>query len=164
MEMYDWNEAQVGYSLSFVGLLVAIVQGGLIGVVVKKLGKSKTVIIGFCLWTLGMFLFSLATEPWMIYAFLIPYALGGVAGPTLNGILSNQVSVKEQGNLQGSLTSMISVTTIIGPAIATFLFYQFTGDKAPFYFPGAPYTAGAILLLLSTAVAVFGLRRIKDID
>lgn len=162
MEMYDWGEAEVGYSLSFVGLLVAIVQGGLIGPAVKKFGQKSVVIFGFMLWTIGMFLFSMAHESWMLYAFLIPYALGGVAGPTLQGILSNQVSDKEQGNLQGAITSMQSLTTIIGPAIAAFLFYAFTGDDATTYFPGAPYVAGALLLLTATIVVARGMRKIKD--
>ncbi len=160
MEMYDWNEAQVGYSLSFVGLLVAIVQGGLVGLAVEKLGQKGAIIIGFCFWTLGMFLFSIASEAWMIYAFLIPYALGGIAGPTLQGLLSNQVRDNEQGNLQGALTSMVSITTILGPALAAFLFYAFTGDTAITYFPGAPYVAGAILLLLSTLMVTYAMRKI----
>ena len=159
MEMYEWNEAEVGYSLSFVGLLVAIVQGGLVGMAVKQFGNKKVVIFGFLFWTIGMFLFSIASTSWMLYAFLIPYALGGVAGPTLQGILSNQVSVKEQGNLQGTMTSVISLTTIIGPALAAFLFYRFTGDHALVYFPGAPYVAGALLLLISTIVVAIALRK-----
>lgn len=164
MEMYEWNEAQVGYSLSFVGLLVAIVQGGLIGTAVKKFGQKNVVIGGFLLWTIGMLLFAIAYQSWMIYAFLIPYALGGVAGPTLQGLLSNQVSDKEQGNLQGTLASMISLTTIIGPAIASFLFYRFTGDHAITYFPGAPYVAGAILLLISTVVVAVTLGKIEGLS
>ncbi|MCL4127217.1 UNVERIFIED_CONTAM: hypothetical protein GTU68_027667 [Idotea baltica] len=159
MEMYSWNEAQVGYSLSFVGLLVAIVQGGLIGIVVRTLGEHKTVIYGFLLWTVGMILFSMATESWMIYLFLIPYALGGVAGPALQGILSNKVPVNEQGNLQGALTSMMSLTTIIGPAIAAGLFYKFTGDHAVTYFPGAPYIAGGLLLLSATIIVIISLKK-----
>ncbi len=164
MEMYDWNEAQVGYSLSFIGLLVAVVQGGLIGIVVKKFGQKKVIIFGFMLWTLGMALFSVAFDSWMLYAFLIPYALGGVAGPTLQGLLSNQVSAKEQGNLQGALTSMLSLTTIVGPGIATFLFYKFTGDNAIEYFPGAPYMAAAALLLLSTILVARAMGKVKEVS
>ncbi len=150
MEVYNWNEAQVGYSLSFVGLLVALVQGGLIGIAVKKFGQKKVILGGFVLWSFGMFMFAFASEAWMLYAILIPYALGGVAGPTLQGLLSNEVSEKEQGNLQGALTSMISLTTIIGPAIATGLFYFFTQEGASFYFPGAPYLMSCLLLVLAT--------------
>ncbi len=161
MEVYDWNEAQIGYSLSFVGLLVAGVQGGLIGIFVKKFGQEIVIIGGFMLWSVGMFLFSFASQSWMLYAILIPYALGGVAGPTLQGLLSNSVSVKEQGNLQGAITSIMSITTIIGPAIATSLFYFFTHDEEQHYFPGAPYTAAAIILIAATTCVVIGLKRFK---
>ncbi len=159
MEVYDWNEAQVGYSLAFIGFAVAVVQGGLIGVLVKRFGQRKVILGGFMLWTFGMALFSVASQSWMIYAIMIPYALGGVAGPTLQGLLSNEVSEKEQGKLQGALTSMISLTTIIGPAIATTLFYYFTNERFSIYFPGASYLASAVLLLVSTGCVFLGLKR-----
>jgi MFS transporter, DHA1 family, tetracycline resistance protein len=158
MEVYDWNEAEVGYSLSFVGLLVSIVQGGLIGKAVNRFGRKKVILFGFSFWTVGMFLFSMAVSPWMLYAFLIPYALGGVAGPTLQSLLSNEVSEKEQGNLQGALTGMVSLTTIIGPILASTLFYTFT-TEGHVYFPGAPYAASALLLLSSTLVVYFSLKK-----
>jgi MFS transporter, DHA1 family, tetracycline resistance protein len=158
MEVYDWNEAEVGYSLSFVGLLVSIVQGGLIGKAVNRFGRKKVILFGFSFWTVGMVLFSMAVSPWMLYAFLIPYALGGVAGPTLQSLLSNEVSEKEQGNLQGALTGMVSLTTIIGPILASTLFYTFT-TEGHVYFPGAPYAASALLLLSSTLVVYFSLKK-----
>jgi len=164
IEMYEWSEKEIGISLMVVGILLSIVQGGLVGPLVKKFGQTKVIIFGFTLWTIGMLLFSFAAEGWMLYAFLVPYALGGMAGPTLQGLLSNQVSESEQGNLQGALTSMMSLTTIIGPAIATFLFYSFTGEDVKMYFPGAPFVAAALLLLFSTLVVFFALRKVKDID
>ena len=160
MENYSWNEAEVGYSLSFIGVLIAVVQGGLTGRVVSRFGQHKTIIFGFILWTFGMLLFAFASTSLMIYLFMIPYCLGGVASPTLQGLISNQVSEKEQGNLQGALTSMVSITTIIGPAIATFLFYRFTGDNAIIYLPGAPFVSGGLLLGLSTILAFYALRNI----
>jgi len=152
MEVYNWEEWEVGLSLSIVGLLVAIVQGGLIGFSVKKFGETKVMVGGFILWTVGMTLFAFATNQWLLYVFLIPYALGGVAGPTLQGYMSNRVSEKEQGNLQGSITGMISLTTIIGPIISTSLFYFFSNKDTVFYFPGAPYIAGGLILLISTVI------------
>ena len=160
-ERYDWNIAEIGYSLTFVGILVAIVQGGLIGVLVKKLGEHKVIVGGFLLWTIGMALFAFSSEGWMLYAFMIPYALGGVAGPTLQGILSNQVSEKEQGNLQGALTSLISLTSILGPFVATALFYSFTGDHSLTYFPGAPFISAAIFLLIAAVIVIFSLKKIR---
>ncbi len=161
MEVYTWDEMDVGLSLTFVGLLVAIVQGGLLGWIVKTFGEYKTILGGFMLWSVGMTLFAFAFEGWMIYLILVPYALGGVAGPTLQGLLSKNVNDREQGNLQGALASMLSITTIIGPAIATTLFFRFTQEV---YFPGAPYIASAILLLISTVCVYYGLTRLRDLQ
>ncbi len=166
IEMFDWSELDVGLSLTFVGILVAIVQGGLVGKAVKLFGQVKVIKFGFVLWSIGMMLFAFSSHSWMLYAFMIPYALGGVAGPTLQGLLSNTVSEKEQGKLQGAITSMMSLTTIIGPGIATGLFYVFTTDKVGIYFPGASFLAASCLLIISTFLVITGLKRldIKHLD
>ncbi|MEM8848316.1 MAG: MFS transporter, partial [Bacteroidota bacterium] len=159
IELFQWSPKQIGVSLVVVGLLVAFVQGFLVGKVVEWFGKRKVVTIGFLLWTLGMFLFSQADEPWMLYAFLIPYALGGIAGPTVQGIISNQVSEKEQGILQGSITSLVSITAILGQLIFAPVFYYFIRPETTFYFPGAAYALGAIFLLIALILAITAMKR-----
>ena len=161
IERYDWSPKEIGVSLMVVGLLVAIVQGFLVGFVVKKFGKRNVITFGFLLWTVGMFLFSLATEPWMLYAFLVPYALGGVAGPTVQGVISNQVSEKEQGNLQGAITSLLSVTAILGQLVFSPVFYFFIRPEGDIYFPGAPYTLAALFLLAAFIIALLAMRRMN---
>jgi len=93
-------------------------------------------------------LFSLAGDGWMVYPYMVVYCLGGIAGPALQGIMSNQVPSNEQGELQGALTSTMSATSIIGPPIMTGLFAYFTGQDAPIELPGAPMMLGAILVLI----------------
>ncbi|GAA4390667.1 TCR/Tet family MFS transporter [Hymenobacter koreensis] len=154
MEKFGWNEAWVGYSLGAVGLMVAIVQGGLIRVINPKLGPSRSVYIGLALYALGFALFAFASKGWMMFAFLVPYCLGGIAGPALQGIMSGQVPANEQGELQGALTSLISATSIIGPPLMTNLFAYFTGKEAPIYFPGAPFLMGAVLTVVSVLLAM----------
>lgn len=149
MEEFGWNEAQVGYSLGFVGLLVGLVQGLLIRVINPKLGAKKSVYIGFTLYCIGLLLFAFATKGWMMYVFLVPYCLGGIAGPSLQGILSNQIPRNEQGELSGMVTSMMSLTAIFGPPLMTNLFSFFTSAKAPVLFSGAPFLLASILVLLS---------------
>ena len=161
IERYDWNPRQIGISLMVVGLLVAIVQGFLVGVLVKKFGKRKIIIYGFLLWTVGMFLFSFAKEPWMLYAFLIPYALGGIAGPTVQGVISNQVSEKEQGILQASITGLVSVTAILGQLIFSPVFYYFIRPEGTIYFPGAPYALAALFLLAAFILAFTAIKRMN---
>jgi DHA1 family tetracycline resistance protein-like MFS transporter len=154
IKKFNWNEAVIGYSLGVVGLLVAIVQGGLIRIILPKLGQKRSIWIGLLLYSIGLLLFAFATEGWMMFAFLIPYCLGGIAGPALQGYMSNSVPANEQGELQGGLTSLVSLSSIFGPLLMTWSFYFFTKPGAPFRFPGAPFAIGAILMLLSALLAV----------
>lgn len=154
MEKFGWNEAWVGYSLGFVGLSVALVQGVLIRIAIPKLGQIKSVYIGLGFYALGFVLFAFANQGWMMFAFMVPYALGGIAGPSLQGIMSSQVAPNEQGELQGALTSLISLTSIVGPPLMTNIFAAFTGESAPTYFPGAPFLLGAVFTLISIFLAV----------
>ncbi len=144
MEKFAWDEAQVGFSLGVVGLFVALVQGGLIRVAVPKLGQKNAVYLGLSLYAIAFVLFAFAPTGFWMLVFIIPSALGGLAGPTMQGIMSSQVPDQEQGELQGGLTSLVSVTTIFGPVLMTSLFYYFTNASAPIYFPGAPFFAGAV--------------------
>jgi len=148
MYRFDWGEAEVGYSLGFVGVLSALVQGLLIRWLIPKIGQNAAVYIGMILYAIGLVLFSMAGEGWMVYPYMVVYCLGGIAGPALQGIMSNQVPSNEQGELQGALTSMMSLTSIIGPPVMTGLFAFFTGPEAPIELPGAPMMLGAALVLI----------------
>jgi DHA1 family tetracycline resistance protein-like MFS transporter len=153
MYKFGWNETMVGYSLGALGIMIAVVQGGLIRVAIPKIGQAKSVIIGLLCYMTGMILFGFATQGWMMFLILIVYCLGGIAGPALQGLISTQVHRSEQGELQGGLTSLLSVASIIGPLTMNSLFAWFTSDNAPVYFPGAPFIAGASLLLMSILLA-----------
>ncbi|MCY7410335.1 MAG: TCR/Tet family MFS transporter [Chitinophagales bacterium] len=154
MEQFHWDTKMVGYSLAAVGVLVAGVQGGLIRFAIPKLGQKRAVYLGLAFYTLGFLLFAFATQGWMMFVILVPYCLGGIAGPALQGIISSQVPANEQGELQGGLTSLVSVTTIIGPPVMANLFAAFTSDSAPIYFPGAAFLLGAILTFISLLLAM----------
>ncbi len=154
MQQFNWDSAMVGYSLGVVGFLFAIVQGVLIRLIIPKLGQKRSVYTGLTMYGVGLFLFAFAAKSWMMFAFLVPYSLGGIAGPALQGIISSQVPANEQGQLQGALTSLMSVTAIVGPPTMTNLFAFFTSARAPVYFPGAPFLAGAFLTLFSVIFAV----------
>ncbi len=154
MKKFAWDSEMVGYSLAFVGLLTGIVQGGLTRVVIPRFGSKPSLYFGLAMYLIGFVLFAFATQGWMMFAFMVPFALGGFAGPALQGIISNQVPANEQGELQGSLTSLIAVTSIIGPLLMTWLFSWFTSPKAPVQFAGAPFLMGAFLTLASLLLAV----------
>ncbi len=158
MYLFNWSEGMIGMSLALVGLLVGGVQGGLIRVVNPWLGDRKSVYIGLILYGIGLILFGVANKSWMMFAFLVPYCLGSIAGPALQSIMTSHVPPNEQGELQGTLTSLVSLTTIIGPPLMTSLFAYFTGPKAPVKVPGVPFLLGALLMFTSALIAYFTLR------
>jgi MFS transporter, DHA1 family, tetracycline resistance protein len=159
MFKFNWDESMVGYSLAFVGVLIALVQGLLIRIIIPKLGQQRSVYVGLAVYAVGFFLFGFATQGWMMFAFLVPYCLGGIAGPALQGIMSSQVPPNEQGELQGSLTSLMSVTSIVGPLLMTYLFYAFTKPDTNYYFPGAVMVAGGVLTIISAVLARISLKK-----
>ncbi len=159
IERFKWSESMVGYSLGTAGLLVGIVQGLLIRVINPWLGPNKSVYTGMVLYFIGLTLFAFAWQGWMMFAFLVPYCLGGITGPAIQGIMSNQVPDTEQGELQGGFASMVSITSIIGPPLMTGLFAYFTSAKAPILFAGAPFLLGALLTMVSLILAIKYLRK-----
>ena len=161
IEKFSWNEKMIGISLGAFGLLIAGVQAGLTRVINPKIGNEKSVYIGLGFYTIGMVLFALASKTWMMFAFMVPYCLGGIAGPALQAIISAKVSPSEQGELQGALTSLTSATSIIGPPVMTNLFAYFTAPSAPVRFAGAPFLLGAVLMLVSTIVSYFTMHNKK---
>ncbi len=149
MYKFGWNEQLVGISLGVSGLMAALVQGYLIRLVQPRLGNERTIIYGLSLYAVGLLLFAFASQSWMMFAFLVPYGLGGIAGPALQAVISTQVPRGEQGELQGALASLISLTAIVGPPLMTNTFYYFTHDAAPFLFPGAPFFLAFLLMSVS---------------
>jgi DHA1 family tetracycline resistance protein-like MFS transporter len=158
---FNWSEKMVGISLAVVGVLVGGVQAGLTRLIIPKIGNEKSIYLGLSLYTLGLVLFAFATQGWMMFAFLIPYCLGGICGPSLQSVISGHVPSNQQGELQGALTSLMSLTTIIGPLIMNSTFSFFTSDKAPFYFPGIHFLIGAVCMLLSIIITSKVLSREK---
>jgi DHA1 family tetracycline resistance protein-like MFS transporter len=162
MEKFRWGSFEVGMSLAFVGLVSGIVQGLLSRKIIPALGANKSVTWGLFMYGVGFVLFAYATQGWMMYAFMIPFGLGGIAGPALQSIISNQVPPNAQGELQGGLTSLMSLTSIIGPLVMTNLFSYFTQENAPIHFPGAPFLLGAVLTFMSLIWAKVSLGKSRN--
>jgi len=161
IERFGWNEKMIGISLGVVGLLVAAVQGGLVRVINPKIGNEKSVYFGLLLYSIGLLLFAFASQSWMMFVFLIPYCLGGIAGPALQSIISGNVAANEQGELQGTLAGLISLTSIAGPPMMTGLFSYFTKPGAPIHFSGAAFLLGSVLMMCSAFIAFRTLRAVK---
>jgi DHA1 family tetracycline resistance protein-like MFS transporter len=159
MEKFHWDTRMVGLSLTVVGAGVGLTQGVLVRAVIPRLGQERSVYAGLGLYALGFLLYALATRTWMMFAFTLVYCSGGIAGPALQGIISTQVPPNEQGELQGALTSLMSLTTIVGPPLMTNTFAWFTRPQAPIYLPGAALLLAALLTLSSAFLARSSLKR-----
>ncbi len=150
---FNWSPKEVGISLAAVGVLVGAIQGGLTKFTSKWLGNERSVYVGLSLYTIGMILFASATQSWMMYAYLIPYCLGGICGPSLQALMSKGVPPTHQGALQGGLTSLMSITSIFGPMLMTGLFTYYTKKESNHpIIPGAPFYAGAILVCAAAII------------
>lgn len=156
---FDWNPRMIGLSLGFVGLMVALVQGVLIRRIIPLIGEQKSIYTGLSLYLLGFILFAFASEGWMMFVFTIPYALSGLSGPSMQSIMTRQVPANSQGELQGAITSVISLTAAFAPPVMTGLFYQFTQESAAVFFPGAPFLLGFLLTIISIILARRSLTR-----
>ena len=160
---FGWTPKMIGISLAVVGVLVSLVQGLLIRVVNPKLGNEKSVYIGIAMYAIGLTLFAFATQGWMMFLFLVPYCLGGISGPALQALISAHVPKNEQGELQGSLTGLNSLTTIFGPSMMIGLtsYFSIKNDPNHIYFPGAAFLFGAVLMGLSAIIAYWVLKQDK---
>ncbi len=153
---YGWGVAGVGLSLAIVGLLSALSQGALVGPMVGRFGERKTLLGSLGVAVVGMLLFGLASEGWMMYAVTALYCLGlGLLNPSVQGLMSRAVPANEQGLLQGAMTSVMTAAAIAGPLVANGSFAWFISPGAPLNLPGAPFFVGSALC----AVALWFARR-----
>jgi DHA1 family tetracycline resistance protein-like MFS transporter len=153
-EKFNWALSSVGTLAIFIGVMLVAIQGGLIRWSIPKFGQNKNIVAGLIFYAIGLILIAFASQGWMMYVFMIPYCLGGISGPALQGLATNKVAKNEQGELQGAITILNSISVIIGPAIFSFLFYHYTNKHAGLYFPGAPYLLAAVLMVISTFLAI----------
>jgi DHA1 family tetracycline resistance protein-like MFS transporter len=158
MEKFDWTPFDIGMSMTFIGVCIAIFQGFTVGPAVKWLGDNLAVMIGFGLFVLSFIGLAFASAGWQMYAWTVPFAMGSIAGPAASAILSKRLPADEQGQLQGGLTALRSITACFGPIMMTWLFSYFTSPAAPVHFSGASFFAAAVLALAALITIVRTLR------
>ena len=160
---YGWDELTNGMALGLVGIMAIIVQGGMVRPVIKRFGERKTVLYGICTAVITFMGYSFATQGWMIYCVIIFGAIGGVAGPAIQSIVAKSVGPSEQGQMQGAISSLRSVTSIFAPLIFTSgLFSYFTSEKAPITLPGIPFFVGSLLNMVALVVIYRVFKRIPE--
>ena len=160
VERFDWSPGMIGVSLTLYGICFAIIQGGLVNPAIKRFGERRTVILGFGAEIIALMVVAFIPHGWLMLAFTPMAAIGVIGQPPLQAIMSKAVGDDNQGTLQGVIGSLNAIAMIITPLVMSALFYTFTGENAPFYFPGAPFFLAAILVAI--ALWVFLSVRPKD--
>lgn len=157
---FGWNTLEIGISLTVVGLAFGIGQGVTTRIIVPRIGELKSVIYGSILVILNYLLYALVTKSWMIYAATSLLLFTNIVMPSLQSMISKDTPSSQQGELQGTLVSITSLTSIIGPLIYTWLFAYFT-KKNHYSLPGAPYVMAALISALCLVLVVTNKRSIS---
>ncbi|MEM9967322.1 MAG: TCR/Tet family MFS transporter [Pseudomonadota bacterium] len=148
-ERFAWSPGMVGLSLGLFGVMMALVQGGIIRLALNNFGERGTVIFGH-LFAIAAYLSLGIVVSGSLALILTPLAaLAGVISPALQGLMSKEVADNAQGELQGVLTSTVSLAMILSPIAMTSTFAYFTAEGAPIYLPGAPFLAGLVLSVIA---------------
>ena len=155
---FDWSPFDIGLSLAAVGVGFAFVQGYLIRVIIPRFGEVKTAIAGFTLDVIALTGLAFATKGWMVYA-LIPFnSLSALLAPAMQGLMANRIPDDAQGELQGAVSSLSSLSFVLTPPMMSQIFFTFTEPGAPVDFPGAPFLAAAGFSALALIPFVIGVR------
>lgn len=151
---YGWTLKEASYSLAAVGVAAVVVQGGLVRRIVPRLGERKALNLSVFVALVAFTLYGLAPSGWMVYAIIPIGAFAGMSGAASQALMSRATLASEQGLLQGGLTSMVSITQIVGPPLGSHLFAYFISPDAPVQVPGAPFFLGAVLLAIGLGLVL----------
>ncbi len=159
IEITGWSELWIGISVGFYGVLMAIVQGGLVGPVTKAVGEVKAVYFSVIVGVFSFLVLAFATTGWHIYLGISIGALSGFAFPAMQAMMTNRTPEDSQGELQGAVMSLYSIAAIISPLVMAKIFTAWTDETGP-YLAGAPFILATGLIVVSFLVFSYGVRRI----
>ncbi len=158
IERFDWSKLEIGLSVALFGILLALVQGVLTGPVIARVGERRTALISLMFGMPAYLCFAFAPSDAFVYIGIVIGAASGFAFPAMQQMMSSRISEDAQGELQGAVASMISLTSIFGPVVMTMIFGAYA-DSEGFYFPGAPFLVGTALMALSVFIYIITVRR-----
>jgi MFS transporter, DHA1 family, tetracycline resistance protein len=143
---FHWTSAEVGYSLAFVGTVMALAQGMLTRVLIPWLGGERhAAAAGMTAAGIAYLGYALVPAGWMMYVVSLSTAVFAMTYPSMNALASRQIPANAQGELQGAVASLYSLSSIFGPPLMTQVFGYFSRDEAVVHFPGAAFLTAALL-------------------
>ena len=155
---FGWSERMIGASLALVGLVMATSQATLLRVLVPRLGERRSALIGIAIAAVGYLGYATATASWMMFAWMGTWFFGAIVMPSTNALMSHRVAPDAQGELQGAVASLYSLSSIVGPPLMTQLFGRFSAPDAPIHVPGAAFIASTVLATAALGIYWFATR------
>lgn len=156
-DRFGWDVRMVGLTFAAFGILHAVAQAFFTGPATHRLGERGAIIMGVVSDTSAFVAMAMVTKGWMVFPVLILFTVGGIALPAFQSLLSRQVDEDRQGELQGTLVSIVSLTEVIGPIAATSIY-----AASPASVPGLVWIVGAGLYLLAFPVILGRISAIRD--
>jgi DHA1 family tetracycline resistance protein-like MFS transporter len=156
---YGWGAKEVGLALAGVGVTSALVQGMLVGPLVRRFGERHVMIAGLLAGTVGFAMYALAPSGAWFLAAIPVVGLWGLTGPTSQGIMTSAVAPSAQGELQGAMGSLAGIAMMIGPTLFATVFAYSIRDGSALQFSGAAYALAALLLAVAALIAGRATRR-----
>lgn len=153
---YGWGSREIGLSLMAFGICSAIVQGGLIGKILKRFGERNTAFFGLSCSIVAYAGYAFAREPWMLYCWIPLSALGAMATPAIKSIMSSHVPSDSQGELQGTLSSLQGIANMISPILMTQVFTYFAQEDAIYQFYGSAFLLSGALVCFAVIPLIWG--------
>lgn len=150
---YNWNPQTVGLTLALVGISTAIVSGGLIGPIVKKIGERRAVFLGLTCGAIAFTVFGLAPTGSLLLVGIPIMAFASLYSPSAQGLMTRRVLPTEQGQLQGAMMGLRGLSGLISPTIFTLTFATAIGPRADWHLPGAPFLLSGILVTVALVIA-----------
>ncbi len=148
---FGWGPEQNGYLFAFVGLLSAVIQGGLVGRIARRFGEARLIIHGSAALAIGVMLIPFSHGlPLLLVAMVIAGYGFSVVSPSLTSLISLQVGDDEQGGIMGVTRSAATMARFLGPAWAGLLFETLGRDW--------PYFGGALVMAVVVGLGLHGLR------
>jgi DHA1 family tetracycline resistance protein-like MFS transporter len=149
---FGWSEAMIGASLAVAGAVMALSQATLMRALVPRLGERRLALLGIAVASVGYLGYATASEGWMMFAWLSTWLFGALVSPSTNALMSHRIEAAAQGELQGAIASLYSLSSILGPPLMTQLFGRFSGSEASVHLPGAAFLAATLLTIVSFAI------------
>ena len=147
-DRFHFTQLDLSYFFLFMGVIVAVIQGGLIGRLAKAVGERTLISIGTAAYTLGLLLVPTVWRVPMLYVVAFLVSIGtGLCYPSLTSMVSKVSAANEQGSMLGIATAVGSLARFVGPIFMGFL-YDLAQSRGAFY-GGATLTAAAFVVSLT---------------